>query len=369
MPQQAPTFESIAAAARVSKATVSLALRESPKVREETRLRIQKVATELGYRPNPLVSAQMSHIRSRKKRKTITTIGFLNSWYDDSSGKRVKWHIIGRFAQGARDRAESLGYNFQVLDFDRKRYSDARIEQILFSRQIDGLVLAPLEFSDSTFEIDWSRFALSAIGYFEAFGNIHRVYYDNFKGMQNLMTELIAREYRRIGFITDLEDESRGGHFWIGSYLDYQFRKIPEKDRIPILNFPVREKEMTPDDYRKTITWLETNQPDVVLSFRDGFLKFFQQEGYRVPKDFGYAALTLSPDMKDCGGFIQNLEDIGATAVDIIVERLYCNERGALPDPKITLLGGKFREGTTLRKRPENRELVGTSLAAIADTE
>ena len=351
MPKQAPTFESIALTAQVSKATVSLALRGSPKVKTETRKRIQKVASELGYRPNPLVSAQMSHIRSRKKRKTTTTIGFLNTWFDEKTGKRLKWNIIGRFADGARERAESLGYNFQILDFDRSRYSDSRIESILLNRQIDGLVLAPLEFSDSQFDFDWSRFALSAIGYFEAFGNIHRVYYDNFKGMQNLLTKLIGRGYKRIGFITDLEDESRGGHFWIGSFLDYQFRKILAKDQIPILNFSVRETEMTPNDYAKMIDWIETNKPDVVLSFRDGFLKFFERSGYNVPKDFGYAALCINSDMKDCAGFIQNLEDIGSTTVDIIVERLYCNERGALPEPKVTLIGGKFVEGSTIEAK------------------
>ena len=283
MPEQAPTFESIALAAQVSKATVSLALRESPKVKEETRKKIQKVASELGYRPNPLVSAQMSHIRSRKKRKTITTIGFLNTWYDEKSGERLKWNIIGRFADGARERAESLGYNFQ--------------------------------------------------------------------GMQNLLTELISRGYKRIGFITDLEDESRGGHCWIGSFLDYQFRKIPAKDQIPILNFSVCESEMTPNDYAKMIDWIETNKPDVVLSFRDGFLKFFENNGYDIPKDFGYAALCLNSEMKDCAGFIQNLENIGSTTVDIIVERLYCNERGALPEPKITLIGGKFLEGSTIEAK------------------
>jgi len=354
MPSSAPTYDSIAVAAGVSKSTVSLALRKSPKVKEATRLRIQKTATKLGYRPNPLVSAQMSHIRSRKKRKTVTTIGFLNTWYDNRTRKRLKWHIIGRFARGAKDRAESLGYNFEILDFDRSVFKDERIEQILLSRQVDGLVLAPLEYSDTRFNLKWSRFALSAIGYFEAFGNIHRVYYDNFRGMQNLMNRLVERGYRRIGFITDQEDESRGGHFWIGSYLDYQFRLIPEANRIPILSFPVREEAMTPSDFLETERWIETHRPDVVLSFRDGFLKYFQSVGYRIPQDFGYAALCLSPDMENCAGFIPDLEDIGATAVNIIIERLYTNERGALPEPKITLLGGEFREGNTLKVPSSN---------------
>ncbi len=48
-----PTFELIAKRAGVGKPTVSLAFRNSPELLEKTRLRIQDVARELGYKPNP----------------------------------------------------------------------------------------------------------------------------------------------------------------------------------------------------------------------------------------------------------------------------------------------------------------------------
>ena len=48
-----PTFELIAKRSGVAKPTVSLALRNSPELLEKTRLRIQDVARELGYKPNP----------------------------------------------------------------------------------------------------------------------------------------------------------------------------------------------------------------------------------------------------------------------------------------------------------------------------
>ncbi|MDA1068643.1 MAG: LacI family DNA-binding transcriptional regulator [Verrucomicrobia bacterium] len=81
---ESPTIEFIAKKAGVAKSTVSLALRNSPKLLEQTRSRIQKIAQELGYKPNPLVSAQMAHIRSHKSQKSVTTIGFLNTWFDET---------------------------------------------------------------------------------------------------------------------------------------------------------------------------------------------------------------------------------------------------------------------------------------------
>ena len=46
-----PTLETIAKRCRVSKVTVSLALRGSPRISSAMRARVAEVATELGYTP------------------------------------------------------------------------------------------------------------------------------------------------------------------------------------------------------------------------------------------------------------------------------------------------------------------------------
>ena len=64
MPQ--PTMADVAKAAGVSKNTVSLALRGSPRVSEETRKRIAGLATSMGYRLNPTVAHLMAQLRQTR---------------------------------------------------------------------------------------------------------------------------------------------------------------------------------------------------------------------------------------------------------------------------------------------------------------
>ena len=62
-----PTMADVARAAGVSKNTISLALRGSPRVAEETRRRIAETAEAMGYRLNPTVA----HLMARDPRAEI----------------------------------------------------------------------------------------------------------------------------------------------------------------------------------------------------------------------------------------------------------------------------------------------------------
>ena len=58
-----PSLREIARSLGLSHTTVSEALRKSPRVRPETRMRVLRAAREAGYQPNPLAGALMSEMR------------------------------------------------------------------------------------------------------------------------------------------------------------------------------------------------------------------------------------------------------------------------------------------------------------------
>ena len=346
---KSPTIGSIAKKAGVAKSTVSLALRNSPKLLEETRLKIQAIAKEMGYKPNPLVSAQMAHIRSHKPMKSVTTIGFLNTWYDEANHQRLKWEVMGRFHQGAKERAEELGFHFEPLEFDMSVFSRQRIEQILESRNIDGLILSPLKKSTAEFVIDWAPYAVVSIGYFETFGNIHRVFYDNFNATEIVLDIAQSRGYRRIGFITNVESEQRAGRLWSAAFLEFQSRNIPLATQVPLLRLKSEERNFSGEEYKQIKRWYFEHKPDLILSYLDNTLQFLESLGFRSPDDFGYISLIWSEDMGNIAGYNQDFERVGAIAVDIVVDRLFQNKRGMPSHPSSTLLIGEFVEGRTLR--------------------
>lgn len=346
-----PTFADIANAAGVCKATVSLALRNNKRIPTETRDRIKKIALDLGYRQNPLVTANMAQVRRSKQWKgSMPTIGLLTTFYDEQrADKRVEWHIGSRFYEGCKRRASTLGFDFDFLEFDLNHYSSKRIQQVLLNRQITGLVLAPLRFSNTPLHLDWSQFAVASIGFSDPLGNIPSVFYDNFRCMQDILDFLSKRGYKRPGFITDSENEMRGGHLWNAGFLEYQNRLIDKYNRVPIMRVPKPELLFEKEDFESMHLWYRQHQPDVIITFRSKILDYFTSQGYHVPEDFGYMVLNWSSKTDGCSGYRQCHEEMAEVATSIVSERLYNNERGVLSKPRTTVLRGDFVDGFTIR--------------------
>ena len=103
-----PSMQSIAKRAGVSCQTVSLALRNHPKISVETRTRIQKLADQLGYCPDPFVSSLMARIQSGKPVKQLGTLAFINSF--TPSDNRRHSSIYTEFFEGAAERSRQCGY-------------------------------------------------------------------------------------------------------------------------------------------------------------------------------------------------------------------------------------------------------------------
>lgn len=350
-PGKRPTFADIAERAGVCKATVSLALRNNPRIPSGTRQKIKSIALGMGYRMNPLVTANMANVRRSKEWKgSMPTIGLLSTFYDEQrEDKRVDWPIISRFLEGTKNRSEELGFDFDFLEFDLAYYSSERIQQVLLNRNISGLVLTPVRFTNSPLRLDWSHFSVASIGFSDLLGNIPSVYYDNFRCMQDILDFLMSKRYRRIGFITDSLNEIRGGHLWNAGFLEFQNRLIENKNQVPILRIPKPESLFEKSDFESMHYWYRQNKPDVIIAFRSKILDYFQNLGYKVPEEFGYMVLNSSSLTDGCSGYRQCHEEMAEVATNIVSERLYNNDRGELTKPRTTVLRGDFIDGFTLR--------------------
>ncbi|MCX7868880.1 MAG: LacI family DNA-binding transcriptional regulator, partial [Terrimicrobiaceae bacterium] len=95
------------------KATVSRSLRNHPTIPIETRQRIQQIAKDLGYRPNPLVSMFQSQARSSRPEKMKAALGWLNDYPQESCWIEFPW--LRGYYEGARLRCEEMGYRLETL--------------------------------------------------------------------------------------------------------------------------------------------------------------------------------------------------------------------------------------------------------------
>ena len=62
----------------LGKATISLALRDDPRIRKQTRERVQRHADKRGYAANPMVAHVMSQLRSAKVSDYRATVALIN---------------------------------------------------------------------------------------------------------------------------------------------------------------------------------------------------------------------------------------------------------------------------------------------------
>jgi len=88
------TLADVARKAGVHRATVSLSLRNHPRIPVATRERIRAIASELGYRINPLVSALMQSRRTGKPAKHtalayVTNYPTRYGWHPEHHDRRV----------------------------------------------------------------------------------------------------------------------------------------------------------------------------------------------------------------------------------------------------------------------------------------
>jgi DNA-binding LacI/PurR family transcriptional regulator len=334
------TQQQIAERAGVSRMTVSLALRNHPSLPRETRERIQAIAKQLGYRPNPLISTLMAHLRAAHRPKFQANLAFITSF-----PTRDGWlyPTYKQFYNGARDRAVQLGYGLEITWSREHGITSKRLTHILVARGISGLVIAPLPAASGHLSLDWSKFSVAALGYSLARPNMHRAVNHQYHSMLLALRKLRHLGYRRIGLAMSAGHDQRADHNWSAGYLVFGSH-LPKTDRVPMLLPPkLNAANFAP--------WFKKHQPDALVSQELFAMTLAQQLGCRVPDTLGFAHLDWATSDVPVAGINQHSEAIGAAAVDLVVAQLQRNERGLPARPRVLLVEGEWVDGPTATNR------------------
>jgi len=342
MPRPA-TLQDVADRAGVHRTTVSLALRSHPSIPPATRERIQTVATKLGYRANPLVTALM---RSRRTGQAVkhTVLAYVSN-HPTRHGWRPPESPEPDFFPGAAQRAKELGYKLEHFWMAEPGMSPARFADILSARGIHGVLVGRLPVRKHELELDWARFSCVALGLTLESPRLHHVAENHAYTTRHSMMECIARGYRRIGFVFSTpNDYPRVGDRWLGGYLSQQLRLAP-KDRVP----PYQEDA---SDRAAFLAWFRRWRPDALLVSRaPPIIGWLEEAGVRVPADVGIVELRNErPELGHAGVFYEPAK-VGALGVEMLVGLIHRCESGVPSDPHEILLTGVWLDGKTLPPR------------------
>jgi LacI family transcriptional regulator len=333
MSDQSPhvTLTQVAAAAGVSLATTSYALRKDRRIPRVTADRIQAVARRLGYRPNPRVSALMAHIRQSQPVTVGERIAFL--WIDAPPGERPYAELF----EGARARAAQFGYSLEEFWLASPGVSARRLQQILYSRGIVGLLISPRIQPYAKFKIpwDWNLFAPVVLGTAESEPELHHSAHHHYGAMRLAMSRLQAMGKRRIVGLLDPDIEERARRAWSAGFLAHH----PLKEHA--WEFLAGEISKNPP---ALVAWVRRRKPDAIVGVR-GLVEMLLNQGWRPSSKTKVILLDLALNPWGFGGIDQCERVIASNAVDLVDGQLQRNERGVPEHVKMLLFAGRWVPG------------------------
>lgn len=352
----------VARAAGVNRATVSLALRKQPCIPETTRLRIEKIAADLGYEPDPMLAALAYYRSEIRKRDFHGTIAWLAQTVPD-----YKWRDVPHFSTylaAAEKAAAKHGYRVEVFDINQMGITWSRASAIAKARGIRGVLVCPQPKADTMLDqFNWSDFSAVTFGYSVSKPQLHSVTSAHYRGVLETMRQLAKRGYRRVGFAFRPEHDARANHAFTAGFLT-GCQLHPTLEALPVC----------PDDGHDSDghvlrAWLKAQKPDVLITPNPRILKLLESWGIKPSPSFGVACVVTplelarngtgestvstgsrTPKMWGLSGIVEDDERIGEVAVDLLVSMNQLAERGVPEKPQRVLIEGMWNEGTTLRR-------------------
>ena len=346
------TLADVAAKAGVHVTTVSLALRNHPRLPEATRQRIQALAQKMGYTPDPLLRALVAYRGRLSGRRNTPTLAYVTNWTSRWGWKKVTAHP--EFHAGAQAKAADLGYKLEHFWLGEEGMTQERLGQILYSRGINGLIIAShgREMGD-VLEFDWPNFSAVKIDYFPHRPMLHNVTNNQCDIARLAMQKVIAAGYRRIGFVMHRGWDHAVDHLWMAGFLCEQ-QALGARERIPAHLFPEPEPverwlnesaaEVEPDA-DPFEAWYAKYRPEVIISKASFVLPRLKAMGLSVPRDVAFVDVFLDDLKGGTAGVRQNHETVGALAVEILAGQLQHNKFGVPTIPTTTFVEGTWFDG------------------------
>jgi DNA-binding LacI/PurR family transcriptional regulator len=332
-------MKDIAARAKVSVATVSLALRDSALISPATRARLIALADEMGYQAHPYVSAYMSWRRNRGSLHH-PSIALLHPYPTTDGWRKHGSASLREMHHGVTTQIRTHGYAAQEFRLGTER--PRRLVEILRARGITGLVFAPVAEKTQRYDFPWEEFSAVQLGTGPAGVELPRVAHHHYHGALHAVRRCAEQGCRRPGLVLDRAHDERLGHVWRAGF------EMGAEGCGFARNAVWLMSEQRPD-LRSLRAWLKLKKPDVIVTnLHEVLERLLGNLGLRVPDDVRLVSLSVPAIGDRITGIEQNSALIGTRAIDLLAGALQLHRTGLLPEAITTLVNGRWNIGATL---------------------
>jgi LacI family transcriptional regulator len=339
MSTPAPTLRTLARSLGLSRTTVSDALRGSPRVKSATVERVREAAKAAGYERNPLTGAVMSQLRRSRGQQFRGVLAALEVLNPAHSELVVRYNET--MLRGIAERANNLGFKIERFEVGPQSVRLSRLDTILHTRGIQGLILLPASGFPDLSGLSWQRYTAVYADYFIDHPPLHCVCSDHYRSMVGLLQELHRRGYRRPGLCMEIPLDERLQFRWEGAFLALQ-KYLPGITEVPALRVPTMTR-------RGFEAWFKKYNPDVVLGHFPEAISWMKACGARLPRTHAFVCLNSLRAAGECAALDLRTAELGGRAAELVIGQLLHNEFGIPAQPSLTTLPAKLIEGPTLR--------------------
>lgn len=315
MKDDKPTSFDIAYRAGVSQSTVSRALRDSPLVNQETRLKVQAIAKELNYK----VDKNARNLRSQKT-KTIALLLCEDHGTGDSLINPFFLSMLASITRATANRGYDLLISFQQFSEDwHADYEDAN--------RADGIIF--LGYGDYESFVKKLTYLTEVGAHFVTWGPVLEgqpgvsIGCDNFNSAYNATQHLIQAGRKKIAFLGDVSEHSPEFE------LRFQgFKKALDDAHISFdKRLQVNAETSEEEGYKATLALQQKRITfDAIFGASDliaiGAMKALEEAGHELPKDVAVMGFDDIPTASYTHPPLTTVQQNTRLAGELLVETL-----------------------------------------------
>ena len=325
MKETAPmTMKDIARELGISVATVSRALKDSPRISAERRAMVQQYAKEHNFVPN-VIAESLRYARVQPVRTIGVIIPEFTHFYFSS------------VLAGIEEEASSRGYMIMVAQSEESYEREVKICQLFYENKVCGIIVSQAKNTHNYEHFQKLLDSGMPLVFYDRICtgvNASRVVVDDYMGAYNAVSHLIETGRKRIayyGSAMNLEISKNRFNGYKDAILKHGLQYDPSLTVIcdnhvdaEVLTPQLMEREELPDSF------FAINDDTAI-----GILYTAKHMGFRVPEDIGICGFTNGQRAVACDPMLTTVEQrghrVGEEAADILIDQV----EGHIPVDKV----------------------------------